>query len=198
MRHADSLNAELARDSDTLGGVRERPNRHAWKACEVQASVGSNPTPSAMATDAELDAMELALTLAHDAATAGEVPVGAVVLRAGEVIARRRNEREASNDPTAHAEVLALRDAASVVGSWNLSGCTLVVTLEPCPMCAGAILNSRVSRLVFGAADPKAGATGTLYNLMSDPRLNHDVDVEHGCCADESRELLTRFFADKR
>ena len=198
MRHADSLNAELARDSDTLGGVRERPNRHAWKACEVQASVGSNPTPSAMATDAELDAMELALTLARDAATAGEVPVGAVVLRAGEVIAARRNEREATNDPTAHAEVLALRDAASVVGSWNLSGCTLVVTLEPCPMCAGAILNSRVSRLVFGAADPKAGATGTLYNLMSDPRLNHDVDVEHGCRADESRELLTRFFADKR
>ena len=198
MRHADSLNAELARDSDTLGGVRERPNRHAWKACEVQASVGSNPTPSAMATDAELDAMELALTLARDAATAGEVPVGAVVLRAGEVIARRRNEREASNDPTAHAEVLALRDAASAVGSWNLSGCTLVVTLEPCPMCAGAILNSRVSRLVFGATDPKAGATGTLYNLMSDPRLNHDVDVEHGCRADESRELLTRFFADKR
>jgi tRNA(adenine34) deaminase len=121
-----------------------------------------------------------------------------VVLRAGEVIARRRNERETTNDPTAHAEVLALRDAASVVGSWNLSGCTLVVTLEPCPMCAGAILNSRVSRLVFGAADPKAGATGTLYNLMSDPRLNHDVDVEHGCRADESRELLTRFFADKR
>ena len=160
--------------------------------------MGSNPTPSAMATDAELDAMELALTLARDAATAGEVPVGAVVLRAGEVIARRRNEREATNDPTAHAEVLALRDAASAVGSWNLSGCTLVVTLEPCPMCAGAILNSRVSRLVFGVADPKAGATGTLYNLMSDPRLNHDVDVEHGCCADESRELLTRFFADKR
>ena len=151
-----------------------------------------------MATDAELDAMELALTLARDATTAGEVPVGAVVLRAGEVIAARRNEREATNDPTAHAEVLALRDAASVVGSWNLSGCTLVVTLEPCPMCAGAILNSRVSRLVFGAADPKAGATGTLYNLMSDPRLNHDVDVEHGCRADESRELLTRFFADKR
>ena len=198
MRHADSLNAELARDSDTLGGVRERPNRHAWKACEVQASVGSNPTPSAMATDAELDAMELALTLARDAATAGEVPVGAVVLRAGEVIARRRNERETTNDPTAHAEVLALRDAASAVGSWNLSGCTLVVTLEPCPMCAGAILNSRVSRLVFGAADPKAGATGALYNLMSDPRLNHDVDVEHGCRADESRELLMRFFADKR
>ena len=151
-----------------------------------------------MANDVERDAMRVALNLAREAAQAGEVPVGAVVVRDGNVIAARRNEREATNDPTAHAEVLALRDAAMVVGSWNLSGCTLVVTLEPCPMCAGAILNSRVSRLVFGAADPKAGATGTLYNLMSDPRLNHDVDVEHGCCAEESRELLTRFFADKR
>ena len=151
-----------------------------------------------MANDAERDAMRSALDLAREAARAGEVPVGAVVVRDGHVIAARRNEREATNDPTAHAEVLALRDAAAVVGSWNLSGCTLVVTLEPCPMCAGAILNSRVSRLVFGAADPKAGATGTLYNLMSDPRLNHDVDLEHGCLAEESRELLTRFFADKR
>ena len=151
-----------------------------------------------MATNAELDTMDFALTLAREAAQAGEVPVGAVVVRDGRVIAARRNEREATNDPTAHAEVLAVRDAAMVVGSWNLSGCTLVVTLEPCPMCAGAILNSRVSRLVFGAADPKAGATGTLYNLMSDPRLNHDVDVEHGCCAEESRELLKRFFTDKR
>ena len=195
---ADSLNAELVRVSVILGGVRERPNRHAWKACEVQASVGSNPTPSAMVSAVELDAMDIALGLARDAADAGEVPVGAVVLRDGRVIAQRRNEREQSNDPTAHAEVLALRDAAQVVGSWNLSGCTLVVTLEPCPMCAGAILNSRVSRLVFGAADPKAGSTGTLYNLMSDPRLNHEVDVVHGCRAEESRELLTRFFADKR
>ena len=151
-----------------------------------------------MANDVERDAMRIALDLAREAAQAGEVPVGAVVVRDGRVIAARRNEREATNDPTAHAEVLAVRDAAAVVGSWNLSGCTLVVTLEPCPMCAGAILNSRVSRLVFGAADPKAGATGTLYNLMSDPRLNHDVDVEHGCCAEESRELLMRFFADKR
>ncbi|MFM9112113.1 MAG: tRNA adenosine(34) deaminase TadA [Actinomycetota bacterium] len=151
-----------------------------------------------MANDAERDAMRIALDLAREAAQAGEVPVGAVVVRDGRVIAARRNEREATNDPTAHAEVLAVRDAAAVVGSWNLSGCTLVVTLEPCPMCAGAILNSRVSRLVFGAGDPKAGATGTLYNLMSDPRLNHDVDVEHGCCAEESRELLTRFFANKR
>ncbi|MFM9138820.1 MAG: nucleoside deaminase, partial [Actinomycetota bacterium] len=129
-----------------------------------------------MANDVERDAMQVALDLAREASEAGEVPVGAVVVRDGRVIAARRNEREVTNDPTAHAEVLALRDAASIVGSWNLSGCTLVVTLEPCPMCAGAILNSRVSRLVFGAADPKAGATGTLYNLMSDPRLNHDGD----------------------
>jgi tRNA(adenine34) deaminase len=160
--------------------------------------VGSNPTPSAMISAVELDAMDVALGLAREAADVGEVPVGAVVVRDGVVIAKRRNEREHTNDPTAHAEVLALRDAAQVVGSWNLSGCTLVVTLEPCPMCAGAILNSRVSRLVFGAPDPKAGSTGTLYNLMSDPRLNHEVDVEHGCRADESRELLTSFFAHKR
>ena len=195
---ADSLNAELVRNCVILGGVRERPNRHAWKACEVQASVGSNPTPSAMVTSIELEAMDLALGLAREAFNVGEVPVGAVVLRDGVVIAQRRNEREQTNDPTAHAEVLALRDAAQVVGSWNLSGCTLVVTLEPCPMCAGAILNSRVRRLVFGAADPKAGSTGTLYNLMSDPRLNHEVNVEHGCRAQESRDLLMEFFAHKR
>ena len=195
---ADSLNAELVRDSVILGGVRERPNRHAWKACEVQASVGSNPTPSAMASPSERQAMDVALMLAREAFEASEVPVGAVVLRDGAIIAQRRNEREETNDPTAHAEVLVLRDAAQVVGSWNLTGCTLVVTLEPCPMCAGAILNSRISRLVFGAADPKAGSTGTLYNLMSDPRLNHEVAVEHGLCAEESRNMLTDFFARRR
>ena len=146
----------------------------------------------------ERDAMDVALTLAREASDAGEVPVGAVVLRGHEIIAQRRNEREQTSDPTAHAEVLALRDAARVVGSWNLSGCTLVVTLEPCPMCAGAILNSRIDRLVFGAPDPKAGSTGTLYNLMSDPRLNHEVDVVGGVSASDSRELLQEFFRQQR
>ena len=151
-----------------------------------------------MVTSIEFEAMDLALGLAREAFKIGEVPVGAVVLRDGVVIAKRHNEREQTNDPTAHAEVLALRDAAQVVGSWNLSGCTLLVTLEPCPMCAGAILNSRVTRLIFGAADPKAGSTGTLYNLMSDPRLNHEVDVEHGIRAQESRDLLTAVFEQTR
>jgi tRNA(adenine34) deaminase len=124
--------------------------------------------------------------------------VGAVVLRDGEVIARRHNEREASNDPTAHAEVLALRDASSLLGSWRLSDCTLVVTLEPCVMCAGATQSARIGRLVYGAANFEAGATASLYNVMSDPRLGHNPPVEHGVLADESAALLKEFFTSKR
>jgi tRNA(adenine34) deaminase len=117
----------------------------------------------------------------------------------GEVVARRHNEREALGDPTAHAEVLALRDAAAAVGDgWRLGGATVVVTLEPCPMCAGAIVGARAARVVYGAADPKAGALGSLYNLGADPRLNHEVEVVPGICADESAALLQSFFADRR
>jgi len=127
------------------------------------------------------------------------VPVGCVVLGpAGDLLARRHNEREAGADPTAHAEILALRDAASALGSWRLTGCTLVVTLEPCPMCAGALLAGRVATVVFGADDPKAGACGSLYNLCVDPRLNHEVDVTHGVRADEAAALLEQFFAARR
>jgi len=144
------------------------------------------------------EAMRVALQEAAIAGQQGEVPVGAVVLHKGEVIARRHNEREASGDPTAHAEVLALRDAAKVIGSWRLDECTLVVTLEPCVMCAGALLNSRIGRLVYGAADLKGGATASLYNVMSDPRLNHNPPVEHGVLAGESQTLLQEFFAQKR
>jgi len=144
------------------------------------------------------EAMRIALQEAAIAGQQGEVPVGAVVLHKGEVIAQRHNEREASGDPTAHAEVLALRDAAKVVGSWRLDKCTLVVTLEPCVMCAGALLNSRIGRLVYGAADLKGGATASLYNVMSDPRLNHNPPVEHGVLAGESQTLLQEFFAHKR
>ena len=186
--------------------MRERPNRHAWKACEVQASVGSNPTPSAewwqsgavseSLTDA--GAMDLALVQARAAAARGEVPVGAVVLHDGVVIAARGNEREASGDPTAHAEILALRDAAAALGRWRLDDCTLVVTLEPCVMCAGALINARVGRLVYGAADLKAGATASLYNVCADPRLNHNPPVTHGVRATEAADLLTEFFADRR
>ncbi|MEY2966068.1 MAG: hypothetical protein RLY50_118 [Actinomycetota bacterium] len=143
-------------------------------------------------------AMRIALDEARAALAHGDVPVGAVVLRGGEVIARRHNEREATGDPTAHAEVSALRDAAAVVGSWRLDDCTLVVTLEPCLMCAGALLAARIGRLVYGAADLKAGATASLYNVTSDPRLNHNPPVEHGVLATECGELLTSFFAGKR
>jgi tRNA(adenine34) deaminase len=147
----------------------------------------------------DLDAaMTMALDEAAEALRHDDVPVGALVLRDGEVIARRHNERERSGDPTAHAELLALRDAAAVVGSWRLDGLTLVVTLEPCPMCAGALVGARVDRVVFAAADPKAGACGSLYNLCVDPRLNHEVEVVAGLRAGESADLLTAFFAERR
>ena len=144
------------------------------------------------------EAMRIALEEAKLAAAKGDVPVGAVVLRDGEVIARRHNEREASNDPTAHAEVLALRDASALLGSWRLSDCTLVVTLEPCVMCAGATQSARIGRLVYGAVNFEAGATASLYNVMSDPRLGHNPPVEHGVLADESAALLKEFFTSKR
>jgi tRNA(adenine34) deaminase len=147
----------------------------------------------------DLDAaMGLALDEAAAATRHGDVPVGAVVLRDGEVIASRHNERERTGDPTAHAEVLALRDAADVVGSWRLEGTTLVVTLEPCPMCAGALVGARVDAVVFGAADPKAGACGSLYNLCADPRLNHEAEVVAGVRADEAAALLGDFFQQRR
>lgn len=142
--------------------------------------------------------MREALDQARAAASHGDVPVGAVVVREGRIIARAHNERELRGDPTAHAEVLALRAAADAVGGWRLDGCTLYVTLEPCVMCAGAMQQSRIDRVVFGAPDPKGGATGTLYNVAADPRLNHEVDVTHGVLAEESSQLLSEFFAMHR
>jgi tRNA(adenine34) deaminase len=144
------------------------------------------------------EAMALALAEAEAALEHGDVPIGAVALVNGEVIARRHNERELTGDPTAHAELLALRDAAKVLGHWRLDSVTLVVTLEPCAMCAGALVNGRVARVVFGAPDPKAGAVGSLYNLCVDPRLNHEVEVQHGVMAEESAVLLQTFFAELR
>ena len=144
------------------------------------------------------EAMEVALEEAAAASAHGDVPIGAVVIAEGAVIARRHNERELTGDPTAHAEILALRDAAAALGTWRLDAATLVVTLEPCPMCAGALVAARVGRLVFGAADPKAGACGSLYNLCADPRLNHELPVEPGVAADRCAELLTTFFAARR
>jgi tRNA(adenine34) deaminase len=142
--------------------------------------------------------MELALGEARAAAAEGEVPVGAVCIVDGQVVARRHNERERTGDPTAHAELLALRDAATALGSWRLGDATIVVTLEPCPMCAGAMVAARLGRLVYGAADPKAGACGTLYNLCADPRLNHEVPVTGGVRAAQCGALLTSFFANRR
>jgi tRNA(adenine34) deaminase len=143
-------------------------------------------------------AMELALAQARTAATHGDVPVGAICLFNGKVVASRHNERELHGDPTAHAEILAIRDTARSLGTWHLTDVTLVVTLEPCPMCAGALVAARVGRLVFGAPDPRAGACGTLYNLCCDPRLNHEVPITSGVRAAECGALLTSFFAEKR
>ena len=142
--------------------------------------------------------MRLALTEALLAVTHEDVPVGAVVLVDGTVVAARHNERELQQDPTAHAEIQALRDAATGAGSWRLEDATVVVTLEPCPMCAGALVAGRVGRLVFGATDPKAGACGSLYNLCADPRLNHELPVTPGVLADEAGALLVEFFAGRR
>ena len=150
---------------------------------------------------ARLDAlMGVALADAAQATHHGDVPIGAVVARrgTGEVLARRHNERELLRDPTAHAEILALRDAAVALGHWRLEECALVVTLEPCPMCAGAAVQARLGLVAFGAPDPKAGALGSLYHLGADPRLNHELDVVHGVRADECADLVRRFFALRR
>ena len=147
-------------------------------------------------TDDEL--MAAAIAEAKAAPDHGDVPIGAVVVLDGKVIASRHNERELQGDPTAHAEVLALRDAARAIGSSRLDGATLVSTLEPCPMCAGAAWLARVDRVVFGADDMKAGALGSLYNLGADPRLNHEFDVTPRVRMDECADLLTSFFEAKR
>ena len=128
-----------------------------------------------------------------------EVPVGAVILDpAGALIARAHNQREADADPTAHAEIVAIRAAARAAGSWRLDGCTLVVTLEPCTMCAGAVVAARIQRVVYGAADPKAGAAGSLWDVLRDRRLNHRAEVVGGVLAEDSAALLRRFFAQRR
>lgn len=142
--------------------------------------------------------MGLALDEARAAAGHGDVPIGAVVVVDGRVVARRHNEREHTGDPTAHAEVLALRDAAAALGSWRLGGATLIVTLEPCAMCAGAAVNARVERVVFGARNLEAGACGSLLHLGTDPRLNHEFVTVGDVRADECAALLTAFFDERR
>ncbi|MEL0194704.1 MAG: tRNA adenosine(34) deaminase TadA [Acidimicrobiaceae bacterium] len=150
-------------------------------------------------TTGELDTwMSRALEEARAAESHGDVPVGAVVVHRNSVIAARHNERQLTGDPTSHAEVLALRDAANVIGNWHLEECLLIVTLEPCVMCAGAMVNSRLGMLVFGAHDPKAGAAGSCFNLTNSDVLNHRIPQIAGVRSEESSQLLKRFFADRR
>ena len=146
----------------------------------------------------DLQAMQAALDEARQSAEAGEVPIGAVVVREEAIIARGQNRVLCDLDPTAHAEVIALRAAAATIGNYRLPGCTLYVTLEPCAMCAGAMIHARLDRLVFAAADPKAGAAGSVLCVLNHPQLNHQMLVEQGILADESAELLRSFFRERR
>lgn len=142
--------------------------------------------------------MRRALDLAREAEAVGEVPVGCLVARDGRILAQAYNLRETLNDPTAHAERVALTLAGRALGSWRLEGCTVYVTLEPCPMCAGAIVQSRIARVVYGATDPKAGACDTLFQLVTDPRLNHRAQVTAGVLAEECGAILSQFFRGRR
>lgn len=146
----------------------------------------------------DLRMMRRAIELARQAAASGEVPVGAVIYRGEEVVAEAANDREATADPSGHAEMVALRRAGAALGRWRLQDCRMAVTLEPCPMCAGALVNARLGGLVFGAFDPKAGAVGTLYDIPRDPRLNHRLPCAGGVLAPEAAGLLRHFFAQRR
>lgn len=150
------------------------------------------------ASEIDVVMMRRAIELANQAAAIGEVPVGAVVYQGEQVIATAHNAREASADPTGHAELIAIRRAAQRLGDWRLTGCSLAVTLEPCPMCAGAIVNARVARVVFGALDPKAGACSSLYSIPTDERLNHRVELVSGVLARDCGRLLSDFFRERR
>ena len=158
----------------------------------------TSPNSTAGTTPSDEVMMGHALDLARAAALQGEIPVGAVIFRGSQVVGTGGNRREADDDPTAHAEIVALRQAGQALHSWRLDDCTLVVTLEPCPMCAGALVNARIGRLVYGLTDPKAGAAGTLYQIPSDPRLNHRMAVTAGVREDECRDLLQTFFQARR
>jgi tRNA(adenine34) deaminase len=152
----------------------------------------SNPTM----TDQEF--MQIALDLAQQAAAAGEVPVGAIVVKDGEIIGRGSNAPITTHDPTAHAEIRAMRDAAQHIGNYRLVGCTLYVTLEPCAMCTGAIQHARIAKLIYGASDPKTGACGSVVNLMAEPKLNHHTEISGGVLAAECGALLSGFFSARR
>lgn len=142
--------------------------------------------------------MQIAINEAQKAAAIGEVPIGAIIIHEGEIVGRGYNRRETDRDPTAHAEMIAIREASQRLGGWRLMNATLYVTLEPCPMCAGAIVQSRISRVVYGAADPKAGCAGTLLNLLQEERFNHQVQVDGGILSDACGQMLKQFFSQLR
>jgi len=149
-------------------------------------------------TQADISCMAEALSLAQHAAAEGEVPIGAIVARDGEIVGRGWNQNIGLHDPSAHAEIMAMRDAGKNLGNHRLPGCTLYVTLEPCPMCAGAMVHARLARVVFGASDPKTGAAGGRFDLLTDPAHNHVVTVDGGCCAEDSSAMLKIFFRQRR
>jgi tRNA(adenine34) deaminase len=167
--------------------------RQAWLASQIEVTEGAGATE-----DADTNFMRLALDQAHNAWALAEVPVGAVVVRDGQVIATGFNQPIGNSDPTAHAEIQALRAAAELLGNYRLNHCEMFVTLEPCAMCAGAMQHARIQRLVYGAADPKTGACGSVVDLFAQPRLNHHTAVRAGVMADEAAALLSRFFAERR
>ena len=142
--------------------------------------------------------MRMAIDAAHIAEDNGDVPIGAVIIHNGQIIAKAYNQREQLQDPTAHAEIIALTQAAAALENWHLNGCTMYVTLEPCPMCAGALVLSRMDRLVYGCDDPKTGAVKSLYNIVTDERLNHRLEVTSGVLAEQCSEQLQEFFARRR
>jgi tRNA(adenine34) deaminase len=142
--------------------------------------------------------MQMAINQAAIAEENGDVPIGAVIVHEGRIIAKAYNERQQLNDPTAHAEIIALTQASEAIGSWRLHGCTIYVTLEPCPMCAGALVLARIDRLVFGTEDPKTGACGSLYNIVQDSRLNHQVQITSGVLMEDCKEQLQAFFQRRR
>jgi tRNA(adenine34) deaminase len=183
---------------ETHHGFKSHLLRHMGIDAPIGAATGPDGWPAPGSPAADETAMGAALAEAEQALAHGDVPVGAVGLVDGEIVASRHNERELRGDPTAHAELLVVADAAAALGTRRLDAMTLVVTLEPCAMCAGALVAARVSRLVFGAADLKAGACGSLYNLCADPRLNHEVAITAGVRADEASALLTQFFSARR
>ncbi|MCY4401238.1 MAG: tRNA adenosine(34) deaminase TadA [Candidatus Poribacteria bacterium] len=158
----------------------------------------SKTVPVMQIFDSDILWMEQALDLARQASDKGEVPVGAIIVKDNACIAAAHNHRELSGNPIAHAEMLAIQEAAEKVGNWRLIDTTLYVTLEPCPMCAGAIVLSRIPKVVYAATDPRAGAAGTLYNIIQDERLNHQVELVSGICAEESSTLLKSFFKNCR